>query len=183
MGVVVAPKPRRQRRVAARIEAVTKGLDIRYGVTDIVIGTAEWLYNTRYCARGQAENLIKLHKSQLASDRTNYRSPLANQMRLVLHTGTWWLMLKLRGAIPKPQPLASAEFTTLRMRLLKIAARITEMATRGCASPSPRRVQKRSCSTASPATSSQPDRDAPGNCPESARSRQPPTPAKYGLKS
>ncbi len=32
--------------------------------------------------------------------------------------------------IPKPQPLASAEFTTLRMRLLKIAARITETATR-----------------------------------------------------
>ena len=56
--------------------------------------------------------------------------PLANQVRLVLHTGAYWLMLKLRDAIPKPQPLASAEFTTLRMRLLKIAARITEMATR-----------------------------------------------------
>ena len=50
--------------------------------------------------------------------------PLANQVRLVLHTGACWLMLKLRDAIPKPQPLASAEFTTLRMRRLKIAARI-----------------------------------------------------------
>ncbi len=119
-----------QRRVAARIEATTKGLDIRYVVTNIAVGTAEWLYNTLYCARGQAENLIKLHKSQLASDRTSCRSPLANQVRLVLHTGAYWLMLKLRDAIPKPQPLASAEFTTLRMRLLKIAARITEMATR-----------------------------------------------------
>ena len=48
----------------------------------------------------------------------------------MLHTGACWLMLKLRDAIPKPQPLASAEFTTLRMRRLKIAARITEMATR-----------------------------------------------------
>jgi len=119
-----------QRRVAARIEATTKGLDIRYVVTNIAVGTAEWLYDTLYCARGQAENLIKLHKSQLASDRTSCRSPLANQVRLVLHTGAYWLMLKLRDAIPKPQPLASAEFTTLRMRLLKIAARITEMATR-----------------------------------------------------
>jgi hypothetical protein len=83
-----------------------------------------------YCARGQAENLIKLHKSQLASDRTSCRSPLANQMRLVLHTGAYWLMLKLRDAIPAPQPLARAEFTTLRLRLIKIAARITETASR-----------------------------------------------------
>ena len=119
-----------ERRVAARIEATTKGLDIRYVVTNIAVGTAEWLYDTLYCARGQAENLIKLHKTQLASDRTSCRSPLANQMRLVLHTAAYWLMLKLRDAIPKPQPLASAEFTTLRMRLLKIAARITETATR-----------------------------------------------------
>ncbi len=119
-----------QRRVAARIEATTKGLDIRYVVTNLAIGTAEWLYDTLYCARGQAENLIKLHKSQLASDRTSCRSPLANQVRLVLHTGAYWLMLKLRDAIPRPQPLARAEFTTLRARLLKIAARITETATR-----------------------------------------------------
>jgi hypothetical protein len=39
-------------------------------------------------------------------------------------------MLKLRDAIPQPQPLARAEFTTLRVRLLKIAARITETASR-----------------------------------------------------
>jgi hypothetical protein len=32
--------------------------------------------------------------------------------------------------IPKPQPLAVAEFKTLQMRLIKIAARITETATR-----------------------------------------------------
>lgn len=119
-----------QRRVAARIEASTKGLDIRYVVTNIAGGSAEWLYETLYCIRGQAENLIKLHKSQLASDRTSCRSPLANQVRLVLHTGAYWLMLKLRDAIPRPQPLANAEFTTLRMRLIKIAARIAETASR-----------------------------------------------------
>jgi hypothetical protein len=119
-----------QRRVAARIEATTKGLDIRYVVTNLDIGTPAWLYDTLYCARGQAENLIKLHKSQLASDRTSCRSPLANQVRLVLHTGAYWLMLKLRDAIPGPQPLANAEFATLRARLLKIAARITETASR-----------------------------------------------------
>jgi hypothetical protein len=118
------------RRVAARIEASTMGLDIRTVVTNLQAGSAEWLYDTLYCERGQAENLIKLHKSQLASDRTSCRSPLANQFRLILHTAAYWLMLSLRDAIPKPQPLASAEFTTLRLRLIKIAARITETATR-----------------------------------------------------
>jgi DDE family transposase len=76
------------------------------------------------------ENFIKLHKTQLASDRTSCRSPLANQVRLVLHTGAYWLLLKVRDNIPKPQPLAVAEFKTLQMRLIKIAARITETATR-----------------------------------------------------
>jgi Transposase DDE domain group 1 len=51
-------------------------------------------------------------------------------VRLVLHTAAYWLMLTVRDAIAKPHPLATAEFTTLRLRLLKIAARITETATR-----------------------------------------------------
>ncbi len=119
-----------QRRVAARIEATPKGLDIRYVVTNLVGGNAEWLYETLYCARGRMENFIKLHKTQLASDRTSCRSPLANQVRLVLHTGAYWLLLKVRGSIPKLQPLATAEFKTLQMRLIKIAARISETATR-----------------------------------------------------
>ena len=119
-----------RRRVAARIEASRQGLDIRFVVTNLADGSAEWLYDTLYCARGQAENLIKLHKSQLASDRTSCRSALANQVRLVLHTAAYWLMLTLRAAIPKQQTLATAEFATLRMRLLKIAARVTETATR-----------------------------------------------------
>jgi hypothetical protein len=76
------------------------------------------------------ESRVKLHKTQLASYRTSCRSPLANQVRLVLHTGAYWLMLKVRDAIPRPQPLATAEFTTLRMRLIKIAARIVETASR-----------------------------------------------------
>ena len=79
---------------------------------------------------GQAENLIKLHKTQLASDRTSCRSPLANQVRLVLHTAAYWLMLAVRDAIPKIQDLAKAEFKTIRLRLLKIAARVIETKSR-----------------------------------------------------
>jgi hypothetical protein len=119
-----------ERRVTARIEATPKGLDIRYVVTNLTGGSAEWLYETMYCARGQMENFIKLHKTQLHSDRTSCRSPLANQVRLVLHTAAYWLLLKVRDTIPKPQPLAVAEFKTLQMRLIKIAARIIETATR-----------------------------------------------------
>jgi hypothetical protein len=48
----------------------------------------------------------------------------------VLHTAAYWLMLTVRDAIPSPHPLAAAEFTTLRLRLLKIAGRVTETATR-----------------------------------------------------
>ena len=121
---------RQQRRVAARIEASTQGLDIRYVVTNVQTGSAEWLYDTLYCARGQAENLIKLHKSQLASDRTSCRSPLANQVRLILHTAAYWLVLGVRDAIPLKHQLASAEFATIRALLFKIAARIIETATR-----------------------------------------------------
>jgi len=98
----------------------------RNGSTTLCIASAVRLY----CERGQAENLIKLHKTQLASDRTSCRLPLANQVRLVLHTAAYWLLLTLRDAIPKPQPLASAEFKTVRLRLIKVAARIIETATR-----------------------------------------------------
>jgi hypothetical protein len=118
------------RRVVARIETTRRGLDIRYVVTNITHCGAAWLYDSIYCARGQAENLIKRHKSQLASDRTSCRSPLANQMRLILHTAAYWLVLAMRNAIPKTQPLASGEFSTIRLRLLKIAVRIKETATR-----------------------------------------------------
>ena len=51
-------------------------------------------------------------------------------MRLLLHTAAYWLMLAVRDAIPKPQPLASAEFKTVRLRLIKVAARVIESATR-----------------------------------------------------
>ena len=119
-----------ERRACARIEATTKGLDIRFVVTSIADGSAEHVYQTLYCARGQAENLIKLHKAQLASDRTSCRSPLANQMRLILHTAAYWLILTVRDAIPKTHALATAEFATIRLRLFKLGTRVLERASR-----------------------------------------------------
>jgi hypothetical protein len=56
-----------------------------------------------------------MHKGQLTSDRTSCRTPLANQMRLILHTAAYWLMLTMRDAIPDAHALAKAEFVTLRL--------------------------------------------------------------------
>ncbi len=118
------------RRVIARIEASIQGMDIRTIVTSIQGPTPERLYELDYCDRGQAENLIKLHKTQLKSDRTSCMSAAANQMRLILHTVAYWLLWTVRQAIPEKVPLKRAEFTTLQTRLIKIGARIIETATR-----------------------------------------------------
>ncbi len=120
---------KRERSVVARLDATIRGFDARYLVTSLE-GEARSLYEDIYCIRGQAENLIKMHKVQLASDRTSCQSPLANQVRLVLHTCAYWLMLGLRQAIPATNPLAKAEFATLRIRLLKTGARVVEKAAR-----------------------------------------------------
>ena len=126
------------RRVIARIEAsmqpdptpekpdaMRQEIDIRYIVTSLD-GSPERLYEGVYCQRGQAENLIKLHKAQLASDRTSCHSATANQVRLTLHTAAYVLMHTVRSAIPQGHALAKAEFNTIRLRLLKIAARVVE---------------------------------------------------------
>jgi len=119
-----------KRRVAARIEATTLGLDIRCVVTSLASGSAEWPYDALYCARGQAENLINCTRASLP------RTVQAVAQRWPTRcasccTAAYWLMLTVRDVIPRPQPLASAEFTTLRMRLLKVAARIRAMAEPG----------------------------------------------------
>ena len=127
-----------ERRVAARIEAkesdeddmLRRGLDIRYVVTSLKNGSAEYIYATVYCARGQMENLIKQHKAQTASDRTSCRSPLANQFRLILHTAAYWLLLDVRDQVPSWHPLRQSEFTSIRLHLLKVAGRIAETASR-----------------------------------------------------
>lgn len=118
------------RRVIARIEATSLGMDIRAIVTSLTGSTPERLYEFDYCARGQAENLIKLHKTQLKSDRTSCTSALANQVRLILHTAAYWLLWSVRNAAPENSTIKRAEFATLQRRLVKIGARVIQTATR-----------------------------------------------------
>ncbi len=128
----------RPRKVVARLECslqpdageststgMRQEIDIRYVVTSLE-GSAQHLYEDVYCQRGQMENLIKLHKAQLASDRMSCHNATANQVRLALHTAAFWLMHCVRSAIPQTNPLARCEFATLRERLIKIGARVIE---------------------------------------------------------
>jgi hypothetical protein len=120
---------RRQRRVVARIEASDRGTDTRFVVTNLA-DKPKRLYERLYCARGRMENLIKAHKRHLASDRTSCTSALANQFRLILHSAAYVLMHGLRDAAPRRSFWRTAQFDTLRLRLIKLGARVIEKATR-----------------------------------------------------
>jgi Transposase DDE domain group 1 len=120
----------RVERVIARVEAGPLGCDTRFIVTSLAGGTGKAIYEKLYCARGQAENHIKAWKAHLAADRTSCTSAAANQLRLFLHAGAYWMMWTLRAALPKRSPWRRAQFDTLRLRLVKIAARVVELKTR-----------------------------------------------------
>ena len=107
----------------------TRGTDTRFIVTNLCHGTGRWLYAGLYCARGQAENHIKAWKAHLAADRTSCTKATANQFRLFLHAGAYWLLWSLRSLMPKRSRWRTVQFDTLRLRLVKIAARIVEMKT------------------------------------------------------
>jgi hypothetical protein len=68
-------------------------------------------------------------KTHLAADRTSCTKATANQLRLFLHAGAYWLMWGLRMSMPKRSMWRVAQFDTLRLRLLKLAARVVEMKT------------------------------------------------------
>jgi len=114
----------RVERIVARIEAGPQGVDTRFVVTSLPRGSARTIYQDIYCARGQAENHIKAWKTHLAADRTSCCRASANQMRLFLHMGAYWLMWSLRALMPRRSSWRVAQFDTLRLRLIKIAARV-----------------------------------------------------------
>jgi hypothetical protein len=119
----------RVERVVARVEAGAEGPDTRFVVTNLETRNARVLYEDVYCRRGQAENHIKSWKTHLAADRTSCTKATANQLRLFLHAGAYWLMWGLRTSMPKRSMWRVAQFDTLRLRLIKIAARVVEMKT------------------------------------------------------
>jgi hypothetical protein len=116
----------RVERVIARCEIGPQGPDTRLIVTNLE-GRPRRLYEDLYCRRGEAENRIKAWKTHLAADRTSCSAANANQFRLFLHTAAYWLMWSLRALTPRRSSWRIAQFDTLRLKLLKIGARIVEL--------------------------------------------------------
>ena len=119
----------RVERIIARVEAGPEGTDTRLIVTNLAGGRPKKLYQGIYCARGQAENHIKAWKNHLAGDRTSCHQAEANQFRLFLHAGAYWLLWSMRRVMPKGSTWRVMQFDTLRLRLIKIAARVVELKT------------------------------------------------------
>jgi len=120
----------RVERIIARVEASARGTDTRFVVTSLAGGTARRIYEDLYCQRGQAENHIKAWRLHLAADRTSCSRASANQLRLMLHTGAYWLLWSLRSLMPKRSTWRVAQFDTLRLRLVKIATRVVALKSR-----------------------------------------------------
>jgi hypothetical protein len=76
------------------------------------------------------ENMIKEHKLYTRSDRTSCHRWEANQFRLFLHSGAYWLLHQLRQAAPRRSLWRTATFETLRRAFLKVAVRIEELKSR-----------------------------------------------------
>lgn len=117
----------RPRRVIAKAEATLKGPNPRFIVTSLsekeYAGKA--LYETVYCARGEMENRIKECQTDMFSDRLSANLFRVNQLRLWLHSFAYVLMESLRRLALTTTQFAQATVGTIRLKLLKIGARIT----------------------------------------------------------
>jgi hypothetical protein len=118
------------RRVVIKVEVSAQGVNTRFVVTDLEQARTQVVYRQLYCARGQMENEIKDHKRYLKSDRTSCHRFEANQFRLLLHSAAYVLLDTLRREVLKGTPWARATMETLQLRLLKLGARVHEVAER-----------------------------------------------------
>lgn len=109
-----------ERRVISRLEHGPQGDNPRYIVTNLR-GAAERLYE-RYCARGEMENRIKEAQLGLFADRLSSHYFQINQFRLLLASLAYVLIERLRALALGGTDWASAQVTTLRVKLLKIGA-------------------------------------------------------------
>jgi len=115
----------RARRVVAKAEHIDGKENPRYIVTSLSgqDWTAQQLYEQLYCARGDMENRIK-EQFSLFADRVSAETMRANQFRLYLSVMAYVLMSGLRRLGLQGTELATAQVSTIRIRLLKIGAQV-----------------------------------------------------------
>jgi len=97
----------------------------RYIVTNLE-GNAKALYEDVYCARGDMENRIKEQQLMMFADRTSCHSFAANRFRLFLSSCAYVLTETLRRTALCGTSMAKAQCSTIRVKLFKIAAVVTE---------------------------------------------------------
>ena len=121
----------RARRVVAKAEQIEGKENPRYVVTSLSAEAwpARQLYEKLYCERGEMENRIKEQLS-LFADRLSTETMRSNQLRLYLSSLAYVLVCALRRLALKGTEWAEAQAGTIRLRLLKIAARVTVTARR-----------------------------------------------------
>ena len=116
----------RSRRVVGKAEYLAKGSNPRFVVTslDSEAWGARELYEQLYCQRGEMENRIKEQQLDLFADRTSSATMRANQLRLWFATTAYSLLHLVRRLGLKGTLWAQAQCGTIRLKLLKIGARI-----------------------------------------------------------
>lgn len=116
----------RKRRVVAKAERLAKGDNPRFVVTSLNAAElqARRLYEDLYCARGEMENRIKEQQLDLFADRTSTTLLRSNQIRLYFSSIAYCLLQALRELGLAGTQMARAQCSTIRVRLLKIGARV-----------------------------------------------------------
>jgi len=115
----------RRRRVVAKAEQLEGKENPRFVVTSLQAQDwpAQRLYEELYCQRGEMENRIKEQLTLFAA-RVSAETLAANQVRLYLSALAYVLVHGLRRLGLQGTEWARAQAPTIRLRLLKIAARI-----------------------------------------------------------
>jgi hypothetical protein len=115
------------RRVIAKAEHLAKGANPRFVVTSLTPeqAQAQPLYEELYCARGDMENRIKEQQLDLFADRTSTQIMRANQIRLYFSSFAYVLVCALRRLGLQGTEMARAQCGNIRLKLLKIGARIS----------------------------------------------------------
>ncbi|HTP28462.1 MAG TPA: IS1380 family transposase [Anaeromyxobacteraceae bacterium] len=117
---------RQPRRVVGKAAHTLLGPDERFLVTNSIHPVGD-VYAC-YAGRGQEENWIKDFKLGLKSGRLSCSSFAANELRLLLFAVAYQLLHELRRRASKP--LRTLRLETLRLRLLRVAARVKKTARR-----------------------------------------------------
>src|SRR5262249_39877710 len=99
----------------------------RFIVTNSKSRRPKWVYESKYCGRGQCENWIKELKFNNC-DRLSCQEFEANQFRLLLHAFAFILLNDLRMRLSRQQPLIS--IGSFRLRFVKLGVLVSESARR-----------------------------------------------------